>query len=221
MIATKQTELLPCPLQFCGGPVQFHKDDDCAGCHLIECQSCKTLFDLATKADPYNQSDSLEELQGGIAYLWNLRAQSAPEPVQGEALDQRLEAAGMLSVAKLLQGAPLDAFIKHAGVNDLDSLLQWAEMRRGECLRMMARYDLGEKDKGDDLYEWTVAHCAVFTELHVNLRAALTQHNRITAAAKPDAELVALLAEVRKRCQLPDWARIRIDAKLAEQEKTN
>jgi len=67
--------------------VKFHKDEDCAGCHLIECQSCKTLFDLAAKADPYNQSDSMNELQGGIAYLWNLRAQSATEPVQGEAVE--------------------------------------------------------------------------------------------------------------------------------------
>lgn len=92
-----------------------------------------------------------------------------------ESIDDRLKQAGMLSVAELLNGAPLDAFIKHAGVHDLASLLQWAEMRRGECLRMMALYDLGEKDKGDDLYEWTVAHCAVFTELHVNLRAALAE----------------------------------------------
>ncbi len=99
----------------------------------------------------------------------------APEVRQDESLDDRLKQAGMLSVAELLKGAPLDAFIKHAGVHDLATLLQWAEMRRGECLRMMARYDLGEKDKGDDLYEWTVAHCAVFTELHVNLRAALVE----------------------------------------------
>lgn len=98
----------------------------------------------------------------------------APE-VQAESLDDRLKRAGMLSVAELLKGAPLDAFIKHAGVHDLTTLLQWAEMRRGECLRMMARYDLGEKDKEDELYEWTVAHSAVFTELHVNLRAALVE----------------------------------------------
>ena len=44
----------------------------------------------------------------------------------------------------------------------------------------------------------------------------VAQHNRIMAAAKPDAELVELLREVRKRCPLPDWARTRIDAKLEE-----
>lgn len=104
-----------------------------------------------------------------------LAAAPAPEARQDESLDDRLKQAGMLSVSELLKGAPLDAFIKHAGVNDLPSLLQWEEMRRAECLKMMARYDLGEKDKGDDLYEWTVAHVAAFTELHVNLRAALAE----------------------------------------------
>lgn len=88
-------------------------------------------------------------------------------------LATRMKAAGMMSVAELLAGAPLDAFTRHAAVKDLQSLLRWAEMRRAECLKAQARYDLGERDKSDDLYEWTVAHCAVFTELHVNIRAAL------------------------------------------------
>lgn len=101
----------------------------------------------------------------------------AASPETAENLDARMKQAGMFSVPELLAGAPLDRFIAHAGVKDLASLLQWAEMRRGECLRMQARYDLGEKDKNDELYEWTVAHCAVFTELHVNLRTALADHS--------------------------------------------
>lgn len=101
-------------------------------------------------------------------------------------LATRMKAAGMMSVAELLAGAPLDAFTRHAAVKDLQSLLQWAEMRRAECLKAQARYDLGERDKSDDLYEWTVAHCAVFTELHVNIRAAL-------------AGLPPLAGQVRKR----------------------
>lgn len=108
-------------------------------------------------------------------------------------LDSRLRAAGMTGVAELLKGAPLDAFIKHAGVNDLGSLLQWAEMRRAECLRAMARYDLGEKPEGDDLYEWTVAHCAAFTELHINLRAAITTPQPAPTAAQDVVGLVEAL----------------------------
>lgn len=82
MTATKQTELLPCP--FCGGAVQFHSDEDCHGCHYIECSGCKAMFDFSPTTDPENQCDSLHEMQCGIAHTWNSRAQSAPEPVQGE-----------------------------------------------------------------------------------------------------------------------------------------
>lgn len=93
-------------------------------------------------------------------------------PMQEQSIDEKMKTAGMLSVAELLKGAPLDGFMKHAGVKDLDSLLAWAEIRRGECLRAQAAYDTGSKEP-DDMYEWVVAHCAVFTELHVNLRAAI------------------------------------------------
>lgn len=87
-------------------------------------------------------------------------------------LDDRLKSAGMLSVAELMAGAPLDAFMTHVGVSDLATFGQWVEMKRAEFLKLMARYDLGDKPK-DDMYEWVVAHSAVFGEVHVNLKAAL------------------------------------------------
>lgn len=89
------------------------------------------------------------------------------------ALDDRLRAAGMLAVADVLKGQPLDAFTRHAGVNDLASFGQWLELRRAESLRLLARFDLGDLKKDDELYEWAVAHAAVFSEAHVNFRAAL------------------------------------------------
>lgn len=91
---------------------------------------------------------------------------------EGKSLDDRLKAAGMFSVAELLAGAPLDGFMTHAGMRDLATFIQWVEMKRAEYLRIQGRYDLGEKTK-DDLYEWTVAHSAVFAEVHLNLKAAL------------------------------------------------
>ena len=70
-------ELLPCP--FCGGEVGFHKDEDCNGCHYIWCHSCDGMFDLSAKADPENDTETLEELNERIAPIWNNRAQqSAP-----------------------------------------------------------------------------------------------------------------------------------------------
>ena len=70
-------DLLPCP--FCGGEVGFHKDEDCNGCHYIWCHSCDGMFDLSAKADPENDTETLEELNERIAPIWNNRAQqSAP-----------------------------------------------------------------------------------------------------------------------------------------------
>ena len=34
-------ELKPCP--FCGGDVSFHKDEECPGCHLIQCGQCRDM----------------------------------------------------------------------------------------------------------------------------------------------------------------------------------
>ena len=116
---------------------------------------------------------------------------SAPSPagVEGlDGLDERMRAAGMLSAAELIAGAPLDAFMKHAGVNDLETFGQWLEMRRGECLRMQGRYDLGERDKSDDMYEWTVAHSAVFGEAHVNFKDALAGNQAIIDGLRGEVE---------------------------------
>lgn len=115
---------------------------------------------LQERLDPHSDAAAWGEVCALLA---------APAPD----LDQRLRAAGMLSVAKLMAGAPLDAFIKHAGVHNLATFAEWVEMRRKECLRLQARFDLKELGEDHELYEWALAHAAVFTEVHVNLRAAL------------------------------------------------
>jgi hypothetical protein len=91
-------------------------------------------------------------------------------------LDERMKAAGMTPVSQMLIRGPLDGVLAHAGVHDLATFLQWVEMKRAEYLKMQARYDLGEKAE-DDLYEWVIAHCSVFTQVHVTLKAALGQRS--------------------------------------------
>lgn len=113
----------------------------------------------------------ISELAGTNRIVMTVEFPTASLPV-GPSLDDRLKSAGMLSVAELMAGAPLDAFMTHAGVSDLATFGQWVEMKRAEFLKLMARYDLGDKPK-DDLYEWVVAHSAAFGEVHVNLKAAL------------------------------------------------
>ncbi|HBP6378478.1 TPA: hypothetical protein L6A07_25175 [Pseudomonas aeruginosa] len=96
-------------------------------------------------------------------------------------LDERLEAAGMLTVAQILAGAPLDAFIRHAGVHDLASFGQWLEMRRAESVRLQARFALEKRDD-DELYEWVVAHAAAFSEVAINFRAASNAGDQLSHA---------------------------------------
>lgn len=68
-------ELKPCP--FCGGDVSFHKDEECPGCHLIQCGQCRAFFDFATGADPGNDCASVDALRAAIAPMWNTRAELA------------------------------------------------------------------------------------------------------------------------------------------------
>lgn len=80
------TELLSCP--FCGGDVSFHKDEECPGCHLIQCGQCRAFFDFATGADPGNDCASVDALRAAIAPMWNARAQLAA--IHGEMGDEPL-----------------------------------------------------------------------------------------------------------------------------------
>jgi len=97
--------------------------------------------------------------------------QAEPAPAQDEPLADRMRAAGMMTVDEMLRGAPLDSFIRHAGVHDLDTYGQWLDMKCREFLTMQAKRDLN-KDPEDDMYEWVIAHAAVFQEARINFNAA-------------------------------------------------
>lgn len=112
-------------------------------------------------------ASDLEQLQASLTSAIALAG-----ALDGNArLDERLEAAGMLTVAQILAGAPLDSFVRHAGVHDLASFGQWLEMRRAESVRLQARFALDKQDD-DELYEWVIAHAAAFSEVTINFRAA-------------------------------------------------
>lgn len=96
-----------------------------------------------------------------------------------ELLDERMQANGMFSVAQMLKGVPMDMFTKHAGVHDLDTFGEWIEMKRTEYVRLHARYALGDRAE-DELYEWSLAHNAVFAAVHVNFKAAMAGSTGVT-----------------------------------------
>tara|TARA_B100001559_G_scaffold201360_1_gene168461 strand:- start:265 stop:1347 length:1083 start_codon:yes stop_codon:yes gene_type:complete len=104
----------------------------------------------------------LEEIGRGLA---------EPAPAQDEALADRMRAAGMMTIDEMLSGAPLDRFMRHAGVHDLATYGQWLDMKCREFLTMQAKRDLN-KDPEDAMYEWVIAHAAVFQEARINFNAA-------------------------------------------------
>lgn len=86
-------------------------------------------------------------------------------------LDKRMKAAGMTPLSEMLERIPLGRFLAHTGVKDLESFEAWLRMRREEMLRMQIDMEL-DKSQGDELYEWVIAHVAVFSEVLCNYQAA-------------------------------------------------
>ncbi|MBP5947933.1 hypothetical protein [Pseudomonas sp. P9(2020)] len=89
-------------------------------------------------------------------------------------LADRMKAAGMIPIDELMASSPLDVFMVHNGVNTLETFGQWLEMKRREYVTMHARFTL-DKREDDELFEWVVAHAAVFGEVMVNFKAANSQ----------------------------------------------
>ena len=86
-------------------------------------------------------------------------------------LDARMKAAGMMPLSDMLRHVPAGRWLTHSGVTDLPSFEAWLKMRRAEMLMMQASMAL-DTQQDDALFEWVVAHAAVFTEVLCNFQAA-------------------------------------------------
>jgi hypothetical protein len=88
-------------------------------------------------------------------------------------LDQRMIDAGMTPLSKLLSRDPMGKFAVHNAVHSIEDFEWWVNQQHEQYLRMRMRYELGDKPKDDDLYEWVLAHSAVFGRVAATLRQAL------------------------------------------------
>ena len=88
-------------------------------------------------------------------------------------LDARMKAAGMMTIPEMLENPPLTVFHVHAGVTDLASFERWLEMEWQSYMTQQAELQLDNRED-DDLFEWVVAHSAVFSSVLINFRAANT-----------------------------------------------
>lgn len=180
------------------------------------------------------------QANGGVAVLWDghrIHAMAvtirdgfnrtrcvrilAPGPTpaakidDGEQLAARMKAAGMMPISEMLARGPLDGFIKHAGVNDLTSFGQWIEMRRRSCSEMSARFQL-DKREDDELYEWVVAHAAVFGEVHVNFKAAIGATGALQDGVFISGKDIEHLKHARRELTRHEFSPLRVRQQLAE-----
>jgi len=86
-------------------------------------------------------------------------------------IDERMKAAGMMSITEMLAKNSMDEWHANTGVRNLDDFENWIQMKRGEMLRLQASIELDGED--NDLYEWTIAHVAVLGEVMANFRQAM------------------------------------------------
>jgi hypothetical protein len=99
---------------------------------------------------------------------------AAMQPIVSEAddIDSKMIAAGMTPLSKMLNGhGEMEKWLQHAHVHTLDDFTQWVKMKQREYMTMRMRYEIGEKDKSDDLYEWVFAHASAFDAVATQLRA--------------------------------------------------
>lgn len=89
-------------------------------------------------------------------------------------INERMAALGMIPLDKLLSEPPTPFFV-HIAMKDMDTFKWWVESKNREYTTMRMRYETGNRDKDDDLYEWVFAHSAVFGSIADSLRAALSK----------------------------------------------
>lgn len=87
-------------------------------------------------------------------------------------LDTRMKEAGMVPLSELLAGTQLDRWRVHTGVTDVQSFLEIAEKKHESFTKLFIQYEVGDKEP-DELYEWVLAHKAVWGDVVFNLRAAI------------------------------------------------
>lgn len=91
----------------------------------------------------------------------------------GNELNRKMRDAGMVSFDDLMNfRLPSDRFMTNNQVVDMESFEAWLEQKTSEYILMRIRYELEEKDKDDDLYEWIVSRAGTFREILMNFKKA-------------------------------------------------
>lgn len=88
-------------------------------------------------------------------------------------LEERMKEAGMMTIEEMLGETPIDHWMTDTYVEDLPTFEKWIVSKREEYTRMFARYTLDKKEDGE-MYEWILAHKAVFDSVCIHFRKAIS-----------------------------------------------
>lgn len=125
------------------------------------------LHEHVAKGDPVDVANICMMLQH---YGASTATQS--RPAKTDDIDARMIAAGMIPLSEMLSGyGPMERWMRHAHVNTLSDFRDWVTMKQREYMTMRMRYELGDSDKSDGMYEWVFAHAAAFNVIAAQLRA--------------------------------------------------
>lgn len=135
-----------------------------------KCPNCNTaLWRVSWKDWAIETGKRLDETWDE---LQTLKKATQPSPADTGDIDARMIAAGMIPLSEMLNShGPMEKWMRHAHVNTLPEFIEWVSMKQREYMTMRMRYELGDKDKNDGLYEWVFAHAAVFDGIATQLRA--------------------------------------------------
>ncbi|WP_421416485.1 hypothetical protein [Agrobacterium tumefaciens] len=116
--------------------------------------------------------ETIEEAKAAAQADYEARIRSAlSAQVQDvAALDERMKAAGMYTIAEMMGITPLTKWTSNPAINTIEHFSEWLDRKTAEYLRMKAAYELGDKSQDDELYEWVLAHAGVFSTIRDQLR---------------------------------------------------
>lgn len=112
---------------------------------------------------------SFEDEQHFSDWMSDLRRVKELSPDAIEKLDQRMREANMITYSTMMRTVADNKFIGHAQVRSLEQFVQWLEMRYGESVSLQAQLQMEGKED-DELFEWTIAHVAIFKEVITNFK---------------------------------------------------
>lgn len=173
-----ETALKPCP--FCGGEASTNDGGNSVYGRLwwtVGCVSCGVYFSDQETWDPEKHGYLHPDCKPKECFdVWNTRATLSalpPQEVSDDSdLDAKMISAGMIPLSKMLSGhGEMEKWLRHAHVHTLDDFREWVAMKQREYMGMRMRYEIGEKDKTDDLWQWVFAHAAAFDAVATQLRA--------------------------------------------------